>query len=162
MHPLSNYTDLILIMFIIAGIGGTFIPVLPGPTLIVIGALLHGFLNDFQPLGWFPLLILGVACIAAALGQTMLTSFGTHKFGGSKAGMIGGTVGLLAGFFIPFPGGMIIGAFIGAVGCELYFAGKEIKQATKAGFGGLVGLFASFLFEILITLGMVIYILILF
>lgn len=162
MHPFTDLSDFLLIIFLLAGLTGTFIPILPGPALILCGAVLHGLLNDFQPLGWLPITILTAACLLAGLGQALLTSVGTHKFGGSKHGMIGGTIGLVVGFFLPFPGGMLVGAFAGAILAELYFAKQEFKQAAKAGLGGVLGLLASFLFEIIITFGMAIYIVVLF
>jgi uncharacterized protein YqgC (DUF456 family) len=162
MEPFSNLADFILILFLLAGLTGTFIPILPGPTLIVIGGITHALMRDFQPLGWLPLTILVTACIIATLGQTMLTGIGTHTFGGTKYGMIGGTVGLIGGIFLPFPGGMLVGAFGGAILCELYFAKQEFKLAAKAGLGGVLGLLASFLFEIAITFSMAIYVVALF
>lgn len=162
MHPFANSADLILIIFILAGLAGTFVPILPGPTLIATGALIHSLIQGFAPIGWPQLFGLIVACLVAALGQTMLSSYGTHKFGGSKYGMIGGAVGFFAGIFLPFPGGMLVGAFAGAIGCELYFAKQEFRLAAKAGFGGVLGLLASFLFEILITFAMAIYVVVLF
>ncbi len=162
MQPFANFSDFLLILFLLAGLTGTFIPILPGPALIVAGALLHGLLNDFQPLAWLHLTILTAACLIAGLGQTLLTSLGTHKFGGSKHGMIGATIGLVVGLFLPFLGGMLVGAFAGAILAELYFAKQEFKQAAKAGLGGVLGLLAAFLFEIIITFGMAIYVVILF
>ncbi len=92
----------------------------------------------------------------------MLSSLGIHKCGGTRYGMIGGTIGLIVGFFLPILGGMLIGAFSGALLAELYFAKQQIKQATKAGLGGVLGLIASFFLEITITFGMVIYVITLF
>ncbi len=158
MSPFSNLGDALLILFLLAGLAGTFIPILSGPLLIILGALIHGLLNDFNPIGWLPITILIIALVVATLGQTMLSSIGTHKLGGSKYGMIGGTIGLFMGFFLPILGGMLIGAFAGALIAELYFAKKEIKDAAKAGLGGVLGVLASLLFEIGITFSMALYV----
>ena len=162
MLPFTNPADALLLVFLMAGLAGTFIPVLPGPTIILTGAVIHALLSDFKPISWLAIAILITACVIAALGQTMLTSFGTLKYGGSKYGIIGGTIGLFIGFFLPLPGGICIGAFTGALIGELYFAKKELQQAINAGFGSLLGLLASFFFEIIITFCMIIYIVTLF
>jgi uncharacterized protein YqgC (DUF456 family) len=162
MHLLSNPADLLLLIFLLAGLAGTFVPILPGPTIIMAGAVIHGLLCNFNPIGWQPITILTAGCLTAALGQTLLSSLGTHRFGGSKYGIIGGTIGLCIGFFLPVLGGIFIGTFLGALLAELYFAKKEIKQAVNAGIGSLLGLLASFFFEIIITFSMIIYIITLF
>ncbi len=162
MNPFSNLADGLLVLFLLAGLAGTFVPILPGPILITLGALVHGLLSDFSPIGWTAISILILACIIVTLGQTLFSAIGTQRYGGSRYGMIGGAMGLFAGLFLPIPGGMILGAFTGALIAELYFTKKEIKQAARAGLGGVLGLLASFLFEIGITFSMAIYVVSLF
>lgn len=53
---------------------------------------------------------------------------------------------------------MLLGAFVGALLCELYFDQKEIREAAKSGAGAVVGILTSFALELLISLGMVYYI----
>ena len=63
--------------------------------------------------------------------------WGTKKFGGTKYGTRGATVGLIIGLFLG-PPGIILGPFIGAVVGELIFK-DDMKYALKAGFGSLLG-----------------------
>ena len=63
--------------------------------------------------------------------------WGTRKFGGSKYGTRGATVGLIIGLFLG-PAGIIIGPFVGAIIGELIFR-DDMKYAIKAGFGSLLG-----------------------
>ena len=56
--------------------------------------------------------------------------WGTKKFGGSKYGTRGATVGLIIGLFLG-PLGIIIGPFIGAVVGELIFK-DDMKYATQS------------------------------
>jgi len=64
--------------------------------------------------------------------------WGTKRFGGSKYGTRGATIGLIIGIFLG-PAGIIIGPFAGAFVGELLFK-DDMKYALKAGFGSLLGL----------------------
>ena len=76
----------------------------------------------------------------------------TKKFGGSRYGVIGTTLGILFGIFIPIPMGIFVGAFIGA------FIGERIHQndhkvAIKAALGSLIGFMTSSLLKFVVSLG---------
>ena len=68
---------------------------------------------------------------------------GTKKFGGSKYGVYGTTIGLIIGLFVPIPLGILIGAFLGAFIGELIYDSKDTSRAIKASFGSFIGLLAS-------------------
>lgn len=91
---------------------------------------------------WFWVIeILFVALLFAA--DTISNLVGVKKFGGSKAGMWGSTIGLLIGpFVIPFAG-IIAGPFIGAIIGELLVERKSINQAVKVGVGSVIGFLTS-------------------
>ncbi len=153
-----SLADLLLIIFLVMGIFGTFLPVLPGPSIIVAGAFIHALLTGFQPLTMLNILVLSCFGLVAWGSQYLLTALGAHHFGGSKKGIGGATIGLLIGFFLPLAGGMLIGAFIGGLVCELYFEQKELREAAKSGAGAVAGIITSFALELLISAGMVYYI----
>ncbi len=73
----------------------------------------------------------------------MSNMFGVKRFGGSKAGIWGSTIGLLIGPFVIPVLGIIAGPFIGAVAGELIVNRTEFKQAVKIGFGSLIGFITS-------------------
>lgn len=90
------------------------------------------------------------------MADTLANLIGVKKFGGTKAGLWGSTIGLLAGpFIIPFLG-IIIGPFIGAVIGEMLVAKKEFSQAVRAGIGSLVGFVTSVATKTMIQLVMII------
>ena len=70
----------------------------------------------------------------------VIPAMGTKKFGGTKAGVIGTTIGLLVALFFPVlgPFGIIIWPFVGALVGELLNKADK-KTATKAAFGSFLG-----------------------
>lgn len=136
-----------ILMFI--GILGSFLPVLPGPPLSWVGLLLL-HLTDAVPDNWW---FLGMTLFFALFITVMdyvIPVMGTKKFGGSKAGMYGSIIGLLAGLFLPIPGGIIVGAFLGAFIGELTKT-SDNKTALKAAFGSFLGFLTGTFMKLLVT-----------
>jgi len=134
---MSDYILLSLgIIFMIIGIIGCLVPVLPGPPLSFLGLiLLH--LTRFGQFTTTVLITLGAITVAVTVMDYIVPVWGTKKFGGSKYGTRGATVGLIVGLFLG-PLGIIIGPLIGAFVGEIIFK-DDISYAFKAGFGSLLG-----------------------
>lgn len=130
---------LIGFLFMLVGILGSFLPVLPGPPLSWIGLLLL-HLTNAVPDNW---LFLGITLAIALMVFTLdyiIPALGTKKFGGSKYGVIGTTLGLLVAIIFPVLGvfGIIIWPFVGAYVGELLNK-TDSKTAVKAAFGSFLG-----------------------
>tara|TARA_R110000868_G_scaffold326165_2_gene587143 strand:- start:1354 stop:1944 length:591 start_codon:yes stop_codon:yes gene_type:complete len=132
---------LLLIGFIcmLIGIIGSFLPILPGPPISWVGLLLLFFTNAIPQDWWFLGITLAIAIIVFAMDY-VIPAIGTKKFGGSKAGMIGTTVGLLVAIIFPILGifGIIIWPFVGAFLGEILNKANK-KTALKAAFGSFLG-----------------------
>lgn len=128
-------------LFMIAGIIGSFLPILPGPIMSGLGFLVLYLFNLYN----FNLLVL-ILIFATAIIITILDFFvpvvAAKKFGSSKYGLTGTSVGLIIGIFIPIPGGILLGPFLGAMIGEFFNKSKSVK-AFKSAFGSLFGLLAS-------------------
>ncbi|ETN94508.1 hypothetical protein SAMN04487906_1750 [Zhouia amylolytica] len=126
-------------VFIILGILGSFLPVLPGPPLSWVG-LLFLYLTKSVPDNWWVLGITLVIAILILVLDYIIPVVGTKRFGGSKAGMIGTTVGLVIAIIFPVLGilGIIIWPFIGAFVGELINK-ADSKNALKSAFGSFIG-----------------------
>jgi uncharacterized protein YqgC (DUF456 family) len=125
------------IILMITGLLGCVLPLLPGPPLNYAGLLLLHFTTGFQFSTRF-LVIWGIVTVVVYALDYVIPVWGTKKFGGSKRGVWGSMIGLIAGMFFFPPFGIIIGPFAGAVIGELT-AGKDSKAALKSGFGSFVG-----------------------
>lgn len=122
---------------LLLGFIGTFLPVLPGPPLAWAGLLLAFFSANCDVSAQI-LVITGVVAAIVTIIDNIAPGYCTKKAGGSKAAVIGSTVGLLIGIFIN-PIFIIIGPFLGALIGELIFADKEAGLAFKAAFGAFLG-----------------------
>jgi uncharacterized protein YqgC (DUF456 family) len=142
-------------ILVIIGILGSILPILPGPPISYVALILLQ-LTSKHPFSTAFLVIFGVITALVVVIDYLIPVWGTKRFGGSKAGMLGGTIGVVAGLFIFPPFGIIIGPFIGAIIGEL-IAGREIKAATRAGFGSLVGFLTGTVMKIALTAVMAFY-----
>ncbi len=123
-------------ILMIVGIAGCLLPVLPGPPLSYLGLVVLHF-SRFADISRNLFIILAVVAVVVTVIDYIVPIWGTRRFGGSKYGMRGATVGLIIGLFLG-PFGIIIGPFIGAVVGELIFK-DDVKYALKVGFGSLLG-----------------------
>jgi len=138
--------DLILLflgsIFIVLGIIGSFLPVLPGPVTSWVGILLI-HLTDAIPFNWpYVGITLAIAVLIYFLDY-VIPALGTKKFGGSKYGIYGTTIGLIIGLIFFGPLGIIIGPFTGALVGELMYDSNNSKRAIKAAFGSFIGFLFS-------------------
>ena len=145
--------DLFLIIiaafFMVLGILGSFLPVLPGPFSSWVGLLILHFTNAIPMNLAFIIITLIIALIIWVLDY-IIPAIGTKRFGGTKAGIIGTSVGLVVGLLAPIPGGIIIGPFFGAFIGELINKSNS-KQALKAAFGSFMGFITSTLLKFIVA-----------
>jgi uncharacterized protein len=135
------------ILFIVGGILGCVLPLLPGPPLSYIGLLLLHFTEKHHFSTQF-LLIWAVVTIIVYLLDYAIPVWGTKRFGGSRRGMWGSVIGLVVGLFFFPPFGIIVGPFLGAVVGELT-AGKNSGAALRSGFGSFIGFLLGTLMKLI-------------
>lgn len=136
----------------IIGIVGSFLPVLPGPPISWVGLLLL-HLTSAVPDDWWFLGITGVVALVITGLDYLIPVMGTRKFGGSRYGMVGTTVGLLVAIVFPVLGllGIIFWPFAGAVVGELLNKSKK-DQALKAAFGSFIGFLTGTFLKFLVSM----------
>lgn len=128
---------ILLVMFI--GMIGNLIPGVPGTSLIFTAGLIHQlYFGDSGGIGWFWIFALGVLMIASFLIDYVASLLGAKTLGATWRGMLGAFVGIILGLILFPPFGLIIGPFVGAIVFEWAF-GREIREASKAGVGAVVG-----------------------
>lgn len=141
---------LIALLLMILGIIGSFLPVLPGPLTSWAGLLVLHFTEGVQLSQTFLISTLLIAIFIYVLDY-IIPAIGTKRFGGSKAGMIGTTLGLIIGILSPIPFGIIIGPFVGALIGEMIHR-NDIEKALKAAFGSFLGFIASTFLKFIVAI----------
>jgi uncharacterized protein YqgC (DUF456 family) len=127
-------------LLIITGFLGTFLPVLPGPVLIVAGALVHRlWLGADQSVGWVTIGALVVLLALSILADSVASAMGAKWFGATKWGMWGAIAGGLCGLFFGIPG-WLVGPLVGAFAGELLLARKQVGGSLKSTWGTFVGI----------------------
>ncbi|UJF32292.1 DUF456 domain-containing protein [Paenibacillus hexagrammi] len=144
---------LVILLFVVGMVGAVY-PVLPGVLAIYGAFFVYGFMIGFEPFGIWFWLIQTLTVLIIIVADYAVSALGVKKFGGSKASVIGSTIGLIAGPFVIPAFGLILGPFIGAVLGEIII-GTNWKQAFKVGIGSVLGFFASTLVKIILQLGMI-------
>ena len=137
------------LILIIGGIIGSFIPILPGPITSWVG-LLFLYLTDAVPMSYTVLGITLILALTIFILDYFIPAMGAKRFGGSRYGVIGTTVGLLIGIFFFPPFGIIIGPFLGALTGEILY-GTKSNIAVKAAFGSLLGLLSSVFIKFIVA-----------
>ncbi len=139
------------ILLIFIGIIGSFVPVIPGPITAWLGLLIlyqtSLLTSDFTFLA---------TTFSIAIGVFILDYFipliGAKKFGGTKSGMIGATLGLLVGLIFLGPLGIFLGSFSGAFVGELINDPKDKRTALRAASGSLIGFLTGVFLKFSVTL----------
>lgn len=150
------YWTLITVMFLVGFVGLIF-PIIPSVLFIIGGIILYGLLFTFEPFNWVFWLIQILFVVLLFAADYVANLLGVKKYGGTKAGIWGSTIGLLAGpFIIPFFG-ILLGPFIGAVIAEMIVHRTNLVTAGKIGLGSVVGFISGTITKGLILLFMIVY-----
>ncbi|MFZ9075089.1 MAG: DUF456 domain-containing protein [Flavobacteriaceae bacterium] len=137
--------------FIVLGIAGSFLPIIPGPLTGWLGLLFLSFAPSVAFKNSFLLVSFGIALFIFIL-DNIIPVLGAKKFGGGKGSTIGSSVGLLLGILFLGPFGILLGPFFGALIGELITNIKNKKGALKAAFGALVGFFTGVFLKLIVGL----------
>lgn len=125
----------------IVGLIGSIIPGIPGTPVSYIGFLCFHFSSEANHIPIWVHIIFILLIIGVLLLDYIIPIIGTKKFGGSKYGVWGSTIGLIIGLFFGLPG-IIIGPFVGAFIFEWVYK-KDTKQAFKSALGSFIGFLLS-------------------
>lgn len=125
---------------VLVGFIGSVLPIIPGPPISWAGLLMlkwTDFVDDHGAAYENALWILLFFVILVTILDYVVPIMGTKKYGGSKRGVWGATIGVVVGLFFG-PLGIIIGPFLGAYIGEIT-TGKKDRDALRAAWGSFMG-----------------------
>jgi uncharacterized protein YqgC (DUF456 family) len=133
----------LVIALLLVGLVGSVVPLLPGTTLMLAGALIQKWLLP-DTLSWLAIGWIGGFWLFSLAADLACTLLGVRVFGGTKWGMAGASGGALVGMLYSFPA-LLLGTLIGAVVAEKWFGQRTHEEALRSGAGAALGfLFSTF------------------
>ncbi len=133
-------------LMMLIGIIGCIVPGLPGTPIAYVG-LWIAQATDRVDFSWQFLLVWGIVTIIVTVLDYVVPAWGTKRFGGTRWGVWGSTIGVFVGLFFGAVG-VIVGPLVGAILGEL-LGGKEVRQALRAGWGSFIGLLCGTILKLI-------------
>jgi len=138
---------------IIVGLAGTVLPALPGTALVLAGAVLGAWVDDFTRVGYGTLALLAALAVISWVLEYVASLLGAKKAGASRLALVGAAIGTVAGLLLGIVGVLflpLVGAAIGE-----YLERRDHGQAMKVGVATWLGLIAGMLAKVVIAFVMV-------
>lgn len=144
----------VTLLVMLVGLAGSFLPVVPGPPIILIAAVGHRLIFGQHSASALVLICLLILTLGSLVLDHFAGVYGARRFGATWRGVLGAFVGGIVGIFFNIPG-IILGPFVGAVLFEL-MGGHKIDKASRAGLGATLGVFAGIIGKCIICVVMMI------
>ena len=139
------------IFLIFIGLIGSFIPVIPGPITSWLGLLILHQASFMESSFTFLAITFSIA-IGIFILDYFIPLIGAKKFGGTKSGIIGATLGLFIGLLFLGPLGIFLGSFLGAFTGELIHDPINKRKALLAATGSLIGFLTGVFLKFSVTI----------
>jgi uncharacterized protein YqgC (DUF456 family) len=128
----------VAVAFILIGIIGIIVPILPGMLLVWLSVLGYAWVTEFQIITPWMLVLLTILALITGTASIWLPYLGAKKVGAAKRSVVLGFVGGVIGTFILPLIGTVIGYAIGIILGELQ-KHRDLRVAIKTSLGGLAG-----------------------
>lgn len=134
------------VAFLLVGIIGVIVPILPGILLVWLTVLAYAIVEGFDAIDWITFGFITLIALIAGTADIWMTLFGAKRGGASFVSMVYGLIGAIIGFFVlgavaPLIGGLFGGIIGYSAGVLLgqYQKQRDWNLAIKASLGGLAG-----------------------
>jgi uncharacterized protein YqgC (DUF456 family) len=135
------------------GIAGAVLPVLPGAALVLAGALLGAWIDDFQRVGGWTIGVIAALAVLSWVLDYVAGLLGAKKVGASRLALVGAAVGTVLGLAAGFVG-VLVFPFVGAAIGE-YLARRDHRGAMRVGVATGVGLMVALVAKVVLAFVMV-------
>lgn len=135
---MESITFGLVVGFIVLGLIGTVVPMIPGSLLIWVAVLIYVLVNGMASVGWLAFIIITLIVLVTGTADLWMPLLGAKKVGASTRAMVYGTIGAIIGtFFAPLLGTLI--GYAGGILLGEYQVRGDWQEAFKASLGGLAG-----------------------
>lgn len=135
---LDSLSFALAVVFIVIGLIGTVVPMLPGTLLIWLTILVYAILTGFTSVTPLSFAVLTVIALVTGTADFWMSLLGARTGGASKRAILFGLVGAIVGTFVIPLFGTIIGYGLGVLLGEYQKRG-DWQAALRAGLSGLAG-----------------------
>ena len=152
--------DMLLIFisgfFILLGIAGSFLPIIPGPMTSWLGIFILSF-TQYVLINKIYLFSSFFIALSIFILDYFIPVLGVKKFGGGKGSVLGSSIGLICGLLFIGPFGILLGPFFGAFIGELVVNINNKKGALKAAVGSLIGFLSGVFLKFVVSIAFAIF-----
>jgi len=144
---------LVAFVLVCLGFAGLIVPALPGMLLIFAGLWLGAWIDHYERVGVWMLVIIGSMAVIGWVIDLVAGLLGAKAVGASPAALIGAALGAVVGIFGGLLG-LILGPIVGATAGEL-IARRNARQATVVGLAAGLGFVVALALKIGLAFAMV-------
>ena len=137
----------------LVGLAGTVLPALPGTALVLGGAVLGAWIDDFTRVGGGTIAVLVVLAVLAWVLDYVAGLLGAKKAGASRQALIGAALGTVAGLFMGLVGVLFM-PLVGAAAGE-YLARRDEMNAARVGVATWLGMMVGMIAKVAIAFVMI-------
>ena len=135
---LESITFGLIIAFIILGIIGIIIPLIPGILLIWLAVVTYVWAYGMESIGWASFIIITLIAVVTGTSDLWMSLLGAKTGGASGRSLLFGVIGAIVGSFIVPLIGTLVGYAVGILLGEYQKRGNW-NEAVRASVGGLAG-----------------------
>lgn len=153
---MDTFLAILALLLAVVGVAGCILPVLPGTPICYVGMLLMAC-TEYSTLSKPILITFLIVTILVSVADYLLPAWLSRRFGGSKHGARGATIGMLVGLFMG-PMGLLLGPFVGAVLGEMSVNRDDSAKAIRVGFGAFLSFIVGTGIKMIASIAMLVYI----
>jgi len=141
------------VALMLIGLAGTVLPALPGTALVLAGAALGAWIDDFTRVSGFTLGVIAAMAVLSWVLEYMAGLMGARRVQASRQALLGAALGTVVGLFM----GLVGVLFMPLVGAALgeYLARRDELQSLKVGLATWVGMLMGMLAKVALAFMMV-------
>lgn len=128
----------VAVLFIVLGLIGTLLPILPGPLLIWVTVFSYAWFTDFQSPTAAWVALISAILLVTGTADLWLPILGANVSGASRRATVYGVIGGLVGLIWMPPLGSLVGYALGVL-LGAYHTYGDWQIALRASLGGLAG-----------------------